>query len=155
MGNDKQRLHATTVSLAGEGVLIRGKPGSGKSDLALRLIDAGAELVADDYTDIEITNGNAVAHAPKSIRGLLEVRGLGVVRVGCVESAAVHLIVDLGTDAVMRLPEHEHEALAGVAVARIDLNAFEASAAAKVRMALKATRENLFVDDANINDDHA
>lgn len=137
-----RRIHATTVALDGRGVLLRGPSGSGKSDLALRLIDGGARLVADDYSDLFLRDGLLLAGAPETIAGLMEVRGLGIVRLaeGTPPPVAVALLVDLvGPDAAVdRLPEPETEALLpGHPVRRIMLHAFHASAAAKVRLAVR------------------
>lgn len=70
-----EKIHATCVEVEGLGVLLRGPAGSGKSDLALRLIDDGARLIADDYTDLTIEEGRIIARAPDTIQDLMEVRG--------------------------------------------------------------------------------
>lgn len=141
-----ENIHATCVCVDGDGVLIRGAPGAGKSDLALRLIDGGARLVSDDYTEISNIGEKLSARAPGTISGLMEVRGLGVVRVGAIEQTEIHLIVDLAPrDQIERLPERIIETIAGVAVAVVKLDPFDTSAAAKVRLAVKAARENLWV----------
>ena len=75
-----ERLHCTCVQVMGAGILLCGQPASGKSDLALRLIDGGGVLVADDYTEIEARDGRLFGRPPETIRGLLEVRGIGVVK---------------------------------------------------------------------------
>lgn len=140
-----ERIHATCVVIKGHGVLLRGNPGSGKSDLALRLIDEGAGLVADDYTELSAEDGQLFARAPDSIQGLLEVRGVGIVQIGCVPHVPVAAIFDLVALAdIERLPEPQSETLEGVSVARYCLHGFDASASAKIRMALKAQMENLF-----------
>ena len=72
-------IHASCVMVKGKGVLILGESGAGKSDLALRLMDDGARLVADDRTELTVEGGRLCARAPKSIAGLIEVRGLGIV----------------------------------------------------------------------------
>jgi len=137
-------VHGTTVEISGQGVLIRGVPGSGKSDLALRLIDGGGYLVADDQTWLAVDAGRVVARPPETIAGLLEVRGLGLVRLPYRASASLSLVVDLVGDGTVieRLPEPSHVDLMGIAVPRIDLAPFEASATAKVRLAvLSPTRD--------------
>lgn len=134
--DERTQIHATCVELAGVGVLLRGAPASGKSDLALRLIDGGARLVADDRTDLVRGDGRLLASAPEAIAGLLEVRGIGPVPVAAVESAVVGLVVDLVPDsAVERLPQPAHAEILGLAVPAFDLAPFEASAVAKVRLA--------------------
>ncbi|MBL8705913.1 MAG: HPr kinase/phosphatase C-terminal domain-containing protein [Rhodospirillales bacterium] len=134
-------VHATTVLVDGTGVLIRGPSGSGKSDLALRLIDGGARLVADDQTALEARGGRLWASAPPSIAGKLEVRGLGIVAVPSAPSACLGLVVDLQPrDRIERLPEASTTALLGVILPRLDLFPFEASAPAKLRLAVAAQK---------------
>jgi len=131
-------LHATCVSIAGTGVLIRGAPGSGKSDLALRLIDQGAELVADDYCEIAIESGRLMAAAPATIAGKLEIRGYGIVRLPHIEKVAVGLIVDLSKPhEIERLPETKVTVIENIALPWLKLDPFTASAAHKVRMAVR------------------
>ena len=88
-------LHATCVAIDGRGVLLMGKPGSGKSDLALRLIDRGALLVADDSTLVEPANGRLRATCPATIAGKLEVRGIGIVTLPSRGAAEIALCVAL------------------------------------------------------------
>jgi len=130
-------LHATCVSISGTGVLIRGASGSGKSDLALRLIDQGAELVSDDYCEVTVESGRVMAAAPATISGKLEVRGFGIVRLAHIEKVAVGLIVDLSEpDSIERLPETTTTTIENIAVPWMQLAPFTASAAAKVRIAV-------------------
>ena len=131
-----ETLHATCIVKDGRGVLISGRSGSGKSDLALRLIDRGASLVSDDYTTVRRINGKLVASAPANIAGKIEVRGIGLVDVPAVAEAPVCLMVDLGRD-VERMPQaNETVMVAGVRVPAVALNALEASASVKVEVAL-------------------
>lgn len=132
-------VHGTTVELAGIGVLLRGPPGSGKSDLALRLIDSGARLVADDRTLLRREGDDLIAAAPPTIAGRLEVRGIGIVTVPSVASSVLRLVVDLvAPGAVERLPEPGFAHLLGIDLPLISLTPFEASAAAKLRLAARA-----------------
>jgi len=132
-------IHATTVAIDGAAVVIRGAPGSGKSDLALRLIDRGAVLVADDQTALRRQGASVRASAPASIAGLLEARGLGVVTLPTVSDVAVRLVVDLvPPELIERLPEAASETLLGVTLPRLLLAPFESSAAAKLRLAVAA-----------------
>jgi HPr kinase/phosphorylase len=133
------RVHGTSVALGGDGVLLRGPSGSGKSDLALRLIDEGARLVADDQTELRLFGGALSMSAPATIAGQIEVRGVGILRVASVASAVLRLVVDLVPGrAVERLPEPGSCTLLGSHVPCIALAAFEASAAAKLRLALRS-----------------
>lgn len=143
-------VHATCVAIAGEAVLLRGPSGAGKSDLAFRLIDAaGATLVADDRTRLQAQGRRLIATAPDSIRGLLEIRGLGPVRVAAAGPTPVALLIDLvAATEVPRLPDPQHEMLLDIALPRLALHAFEASAAAKVTWALaRAATGRLFLPD--------
>ncbi|MDF2763937.1 MAG: hypothetical protein K0S81_931 [Rhodospirillales bacterium] len=138
MNGEMRTIHATAVALAGKAVLLRGAPGSGKSDLALRLIESGAELVADDQTCLSRRGAELWARAPESLKDMMEVRGIGIVRVGALAEAPVALLVDLvpGPE-VERCPEPDREVLLGVALPKVRLHAPEASAPAKLRLALR------------------
>ena len=131
------QVHATCVAVDGHGVLLLGPSGSGKSDLALRLIAEGAELVADDRVDIAVRNAAPWASAPPALAGLIEVRGLGVLRLEHRAAAAVRLVVALDPAAPLeRLPRPLSWTEAGVPVTLVRLAAREASAAVKVRLAV-------------------
>jgi serine kinase of HPr protein (carbohydrate metabolism regulator) len=120
-------------------VLLRGPSGSGKSDLALRLIDAGARLVADDQTRIWRDGEILMARAPEPIEGLIEVRGVGIARVESLPVARLVLIADLvAVQHVERLPEPSSETILGLKIPRVAIAPFEASAPIKLRLALAA-----------------
>lgn len=132
------QIHATAVSIDGNAVVIRGPSGSGKSDLALRLIDDGAILVADDRCDLEADKDTLIATPPKEIAGLLEVRGLGIFRFDQAGETPVSLVVDLiNPEAVERLPEPSTCSDWGPTIACVKLAAFEVSTPQKVRIALQ------------------
>jgi HPr kinase/phosphorylase len=132
-------LHGTCVAIDGRGVLLRGPSGSGKSDLALRLIDAGAVLVADDQTRLERAGDALLASPPVTLAGLVEVRGLGLIRLGHLEKIPLELVIDLTHPSeVERLPEPNTLEFLGQSVRHMHLAPFEASAAAKVRLAMRA-----------------
>ena len=88
-------VHATAVAIDGRAVLLRGASGSGKSDLGLRLIDAGGRLVADDQSELRRQGRMIIVRAPATIAGLIEVRGVGLFRVDALSEAPVALIADL------------------------------------------------------------
>ncbi|MBO6782655.1 MAG: HPr kinase/phosphatase C-terminal domain-containing protein [Alphaproteobacteria bacterium] len=143
-----ERVHATCVALAvGEdwcGVLLRGPSGSGKSDLALRLIDAGARLVSDDQTELTASSGEVVARAPESLAGRLEVRGVGILAFEYLAEAPVGLVCDLCAPSdVPRLPEAQTVWIAGSELPRLWLAPFESSAVAKVRLGLDTARRGI------------
>jgi HPr kinase/phosphorylase len=132
-------MHATAVAIDGKAVLLRGPSGSGKSDLALRLIDAGARLIADDQSELRRCGDGLLVRAPASIAGLFEVRGLGILRLDALAEAPVGLVADLMTaDRIDRLPPRRGATILGIAVPLIEIAPFEASAAAKLRLALRA-----------------
>ena len=133
-------IHASTVAIGGRGVVLLGASGAGKSDLALRLIDRGAELVADDCTRLIREEGRLVARCPDTIVGQMEVRGVGIVRRPARAVAPVALAVTLGKEAE-RLPEAATVALAGVEVPAVTLDPRPPSAAIKVELALAAVPE--------------
>lgn len=132
------RVHGTSVSVGGEGILLRGPSGAGKSDLALRLIDDGAKLVADDQTELHRAGDTLEMTAPAALAGLLEVRGVGIVRVAHVGRAPLRLVVDLEPEGrIERLPEPRVCTIEGVVLPLMALYPFAASAPAKLRLALK------------------
>ena len=141
--NGHELAHGTCVDVGGAGVLLRGPSGAGKSDLALRMIEGGAHLVADDRVVLTASGGDLIASAPGPIAGLLEVRGIGLVRLdeGRISARVpLRLVADLlppgSGGARERLPSGDTVVLGGIAVARIALAPFEASAVAKLRLAV-------------------
>lgn len=123
------RVHGSCVARDGAGVLILGPSGAGKSDLALRLLSRGFVLVADDQVDIV----DGFAQAPDALAGLLEVRGLGIVRLPYLSGIILKLVVAL-TDQSERLPSPERHAALDLPLVR--LNASGASAPDRVALAL-------------------
>lgn len=136
-----RQVHGTVVALRGRGVLLRGQPGAGKSDLALRLIDRGARLVADDRVELAVRRGRVLAWAPPALAGLMEVRGVGIVPVPRRKSVEIVLVVDLvGPERVERMPgSPDRCVLAGLSLPRLRLAPFEATAPIKLRLALEQT----------------
>jgi serine kinase of HPr protein (carbohydrate metabolism regulator) len=131
-----ETLHASTVALDGRAVLISGPSGSGKSDLALRLIDRGFTLVSDDQTIVRKDHGLLLASAPPTIHGKLEIRGVGIVEMETVSDVPVALCVEL-TSEIQRLPDDSRERLVlDVKLPLISVDALTASAPSKVALAL-------------------
>jgi hypothetical protein len=133
-------VHATCVVIDGAGVLLRGPSGAGKSDLALRLIDQGAMLAADDYCELSVERGILMARAPATIAGKMEVRGQGIVALPWTASAAVRLVADLmPMGDIPRLPETTTCAIDGVTLAWVCIDPSTPSAAARIRLAVKVS----------------
>jgi serine kinase of HPr protein (carbohydrate metabolism regulator) len=128
-------IHASCVSIGGRALLIIGRSGAGKSDLALRLIDRGAALVSDDYTRVTAEGDQVLASPPPTIKGKIEVRGVGIVEMPCEEQVPVALVVDLDRGPE-RLPEAGTYEVAGLAIPLVGLNGLEPSAPIKVEAAL-------------------
>ncbi|MBO4520223.1 MAG: HPr kinase/phosphatase C-terminal domain-containing protein [Alphaproteobacteria bacterium] len=131
-------IHASCVEFASEGLLICGESGAGKSDLCLRLTDIGAQLVADDQTRIENRGGKLIASCPEKLQGLLEVRGIGIVKTPFIEETEIHLKLILRpNEKIDRMPEIRTEIIEGVRIPVFLLNAFEASAVSKIKTFLQ------------------
>ena len=131
-----ETLHASTVALDGRAVLISGPSGSGKSDLALRLIDRGFTLVSDDQTIVHKEGDRLLASAPPTIHGRMEIRGIGIVEMETVEDVPVALFVELTSD-IQRIPDDGRDRLVlDRKIPLISVDAMTASAAAKVAVAL-------------------
>jgi len=131
-----ETLHASTVALNGRAVLIMGPSGSGKSDLALRLIDRGFTLVSDDQTIVKKEGNKLLASAPSNIRGKLEIRGVGIVDMEMTDNAPIALAVELNSD-ITRMPDDSRERpMLGIGIPLISVDAMTASAASKVALAL-------------------
>jgi HPr kinase/phosphorylase len=129
------QIHATAIAIDEQGILLTGKSGSGKSDLALRLIEQGAQLISDDRVELIKKGPQVIAMAPQTIQGKLEIRGLGIIHLHHLNAAPVRLVIDLDGQ-VERMPEKKTQQFEGVDVPTFSLNAFESSTPAKVSMAL-------------------
>jgi serine kinase of HPr protein (carbohydrate metabolism regulator) len=116
------------------GVLIEGAAGAGKSDLALRALDAGFRLVADDRVLLWTCDGRLWGRAPETLAGLLEVRGLDVVRLSALPFAEVAMVARCG--APERMPAPQSTELCGLKIPLIELDPRESSAPAKLSRAL-------------------
>jgi len=140
-------VHATCVALkegrSWRALLLRGLSGAGKSDVALRLLEAGGRLIADDQTHLAKVGRALIATPPQSLAGLIEVRGIGIVKLGrgqLLARAPLALLVDLvRPDQVERMPGPTHEKVLGVDLPRVALAPFETSIVTKLRLALART----------------
>ncbi len=136
-GCNRYEYTATAVCIGKSGVLIIGKSGSGKSDLALRLIDRGARLIGDDRVVLEKHGDGLLAFPHNNIRGMLEIRGAGIVKLPFVKKIRIVAVINLDENNPERYPaEFKKIRIADVAVPVCGLNAFEQSAPAKVEMIL-------------------
>ena len=136
-----ETLHATAVLAGVNGLLIRGPSGSGKSSLALALIERGARLVADDRVHVAACNGRLVAAAPAKISGRLELRGRGLIDVPRERNCVLRLVVDIvSADALERMPEDDQftAMLLGIALPRQPVPAVPERALTLVGAALDA-----------------
>ncbi|MGC8522689.1 MAG: HPr kinase/phosphorylase [Acidibrevibacterium sp.] len=124
------QIHGSCVARDGAGVLLLGPSGAGKSDLALRLIDRGFALVADDRVDIAA----GIARAPAELAGLIEIRGLGIAQLAHTPEVPLALVVELGVPERLPAPAVDPR----FALPRITLDARAASAAQRVALALAA-----------------
>ena len=130
-----ETIHASCVAIGGRAVLLAGRSGVGKSDLTLRLIDRGAVLVSDDYTQLLRRDGTLRATPPATIAGRIEVRGIGIVEMPHVADVPVALLIECDAP-VVRMPERATRRLAGVDVPVGILAPLEASAPRKVELML-------------------
>jgi serine kinase of HPr protein (carbohydrate metabolism regulator) len=131
-----EAVHASSVAIDGRAILITGVSGSGKSDLALRLIDRGFTLISDDQTLVRRDGDRLIASAPPTIRGKLEIRGIGIIEMETASDVPVALLVELTSD-IQRLPDDSRERpILGINLPLVTIDATTASAAAKVVLAL-------------------
>lgn len=135
--SDPLRMHATAVAIAGAGLMLCGESGSGKSDLALRLIDRGATLVSDDYVTITKRGVRLFLSPPATIAGKLEVRALGIFERDHLSDVALQLVVNLKQDPDRYPLDRQVMILLGLAVPCCTLDAMECSAAIKAEWALQ------------------
>jgi HPr kinase/phosphorylase len=142
----RELVHGTCVAFGRRAVLLRGEPGAGKSDLALRFLwlrpddEARPMLVADDQVFVAADESGAlIASPPPTLAGKIELRGIGIVEMPFLRQAALHLVCDLvdAKDVPRMAPEPwERTEIAGIALPVLKLAPFEASAALKVKTAL-------------------
>ena len=143
---DRVQIHASCVALSGVAVLLRGAPGAGKSDLALRLVDGGGMLVADDLCEIRRKGGRLLADLPAAVeprfRGRIELRGIGFLTLPYAGATPLSLVADLSSVAGNRDSLGEAVYL-GVALPLVVLDPFHASAAARLRLLAKVGAETI------------
>ena len=155
MTENAATIHGTCIACGGRAALLRGPSGSGKSDLAFRMIRADGSgetrLVADDQVHLSAAENGLAATAPEALTGLIELRGLGLLRVAVAERAMVRLLVDLvERSEVPRMPVPEYEEICGIRLPRIRLHAFDLTAADKLRLALEMVPDRGFPGEDGI-----
>ncbi len=135
------QIHATCVSLDGQGVLLMGRSGCGKSDVALRLIDRGALLVADDQVILSEKEGRLYASCPETTKGFIEARYVGILRLPYEDAVPVALCIDFDKENqnLERLPKSFCYSFLDCAVSGLRLPSCEASTPAKIRLALQGS----------------
>ena len=138
-----KRMHSSSVVIDDNGVLILGDSGSGKSDLALRLIDNGATLISDDISICRKNSNNIYLHCPPEIKGLLEVREIGIITVPFVERIKLRLVVNLRSKNNERFPKDNSFRILGIKIPLISIEGKNSSAVAKIKVKLNEIRETI------------
>ena len=138
-----KRIHSTSVVIDDNGVLILGDSGSGKSDLALRLIDSGATLISDDISICRKNSNNIYLYCPPEIKGLLEVREIGIITVPFVERIKLRLVVNLKSNNNERFPKDNSFRILGIKIPIINIEGKNSSAVAKIKVKLNEIRETI------------
>ena len=135
-------LHSTSVVIEDSGVLIVGDSGSGKSDLALRLIDSGATLISDDVTICKKNKDSIFLFPALQTKGLLEVREIGIMTVPYIDNIKLLLIVELVEDEVERLPSKTFGKFMNVKIPKIKIYGKNSSSVAKIKLKLNEIKNN-------------
>ena len=138
---ETKRVHSSAIVLEDNGVLIVGDSGSGKSDLALRLIDSGATLISDDITICEKKNDIIYLSAPAETKGLLEVREVGIITVPFVEKIILKMIVKLEEGDLQRMPCKNTQKILGQKIPTLIINGRNSSSVAKVKVKLNEIQD--------------
>ena len=138
-----KKFHSTSVVIEDSGILIRGQSGIGKSDLALRLIDSGATLIADDLTICK-KNGDYLYLYPHSeTKGLIEVREIGIMTVPYVENIKLALVVELVKEEFERIPRMMSCNILGKKFPIIKIFGKSSSAVAKIKIKLNQIKNHV------------
>ena len=138
-----KRMHSSSVVIDDNGVLILGDSGSGKSDLALRLIDNGATLISDDISICKKNLNDIYLYCPPEIKGLLEVREIGIITVPFVEKIKLQLVVNLKSINNERFPKDNSLKILGIKIPLINIDGKNSSAVAKIKVKLNEIRETI------------
>lgn len=141
------RRHATAVCVRGEGVLLVGESGVGKSDLAARLIASGAQLIADDQVDLALHGSSLWLSAPPNLSGVFELFGVGLITMPCVEKAKLRLIVQCVAGVGERAPERKKWVYESVVAEEITLDPLHGSSPAKIQLLVEALQADKRLSD--------
>jgi HPr kinase/phosphorylase len=126
-------LHASCVEKNGQGVLLRGHAGAGKSSFALSLINRGFRLVADDQVRTRTEDGLLIASPAEALKGLLEVRGIGILNFDYTSSCHVQYLIDLVPGYMSdRMPTLSHFSLSGIPIRAFQMNPMDPKSIEKV-----------------------
>ena len=135
-----KKFHSTSVVIEDLGLMIRGQSGSGKSDLALRLIDSGATLISDDLTICKKIGDYLYLYPHSNTKGLLEVREIGIMTVPYVENIKLTLVVELVEEKSERIPGMMSCSILGMKFPKIKIFGKSSSAVAKIKIKLNQIR---------------
>tara|TARA_Y100000766_G_C18342899_1_gene335697 strand:- start:66 stop:491 length:426 start_codon:yes stop_codon:yes gene_type:complete len=140
---ESKRLYSSSIVFDDSGVLILGESGSGKSDLALRLIDSGATLISDDLTICNKKINNIFLSCPTQTKGLLEVREVGIITVPFVERIKLRMVVKLNIKKLKRIPDPKFFKILGLKFPLLELDGRNSSAVVKIKVKLNEIREQI------------
>ena len=140
---ETKQVYSTSVVLDDNGILITGDSGSGKSDLALRLIDNGATLISDDITICKKQIDHIFLSSPCQTKGLLEVREVGIITVPFVEQIKLKMVVKLINERLERLPKKKFCKLIGIDIPLLTINGLNSSSVIKVKVKLNEITEKI------------
>lgn len=134
-----QRIHGTSICYQQKGLLFLGTSGSGKSDLALRLIDIGASLIADDQTILTLNNQAIVLTCPEAINSKLEIRGIGIVKIPSLKSHQLNFVFQLKPyTEIERFPSNNWINILDQKIPYYEIDPFELSVMSKINFLLRA-----------------
>ena len=137
------KIHGTCVAIGNEAILFRGPSGSGKSDLALRVINCGGTLVSDDQTIIVRQEDELIMSSPENIRDKIEVRGVGIVNMPAKKEVRLGLVLDMmPSEKIDKIPLPQFCWYLGLQVPVLGLHPFENSAPLKVQLAINSVRSS-------------
>ena len=137
-------IHSTAVSLNGDGILIKGPSGSGKTDLALRLIESGGKLISDDQVIIKREAERLFLSAPKELNGLMQLSGIGIVKVEYVQNIPLELVVKLQPFNILDpFPIDREEFIKDFSIPALNLYSFAVSATSKIKIALDVQKNKV------------